>query len=381
MSRILFVMKYPIVDPYSLKNKFNGQIKASMELGHDVYYLGYDHNNFYLINDREKEIVKKIWFGNNKRYIHTKAFYDLFDAVNIVLDKYNFDIAYIRRMPLSVIAIKTFQKLNNSGCKIIVEVPTYPPTKETERRLLRRVYSKYSSICWRAVLKYITLYALIGEKADTYNSIPAINIENGIDVDSVPIRHPSYDSRKIHFLAVASMSKWHGYDRLINSIAKLDNEKKDMIIFDMVGDEGDGSLIQWKELVDKLELQKQVLFHGKRIGEELDLFFNRADLGICSLGMYRNGFSEGSILKLREYTARGLPFVYAAIDPAISEEQTFCMKVSNDDSFIDVDCLICFALNARNDKTIATSMREYAQNRMSWKRQMSIVYSRLNELK
>lgn len=379
MSKVLFVMKYPLEEDYSVKGKFNGQMNAARELGHDVYFMAYDHNGVYLIHGNEQKMIKRIKFGNSKHYIHTKAFFDLYYGVIQALQTEHFDMAYVRHAPLSLIGALMCLKLQKSGCKIIVEIPTYPPEKEKQTTLLRTLYIKYSSFCWRIASRFISLYALIGETADSYNGVPAINIDNGIDVDSVSNRHPCYDDKRVHLLAVASMSVWHGYDRIITSIAALSNEDKDHIIFDMVGGEGDGSLNKWKQMVKDLGVEKQVVFHGRRTGEALDQFYEGADIGICSLGMYRIGFESGSILKLREYTARGLPFVYAANDPALPSEQEFCMKVPNDNTPIDVKQLIEFALALREKPDIPAVMRGYAKQIMSWEGQMRKVFDSLHD--
>ena len=60
MSKILFVMKYPLEEAYSVKGKFDGQMKAARSLGYDVYYIAYDHKATYLIHGEEKTCIKKI---------------------------------------------------------------------------------------------------------------------------------------------------------------------------------------------------------------------------------------------------------------------------------------------------------------------------------
>ena len=380
MAKVLFVMKYPLEDIYAVKNKFDGEMNACLKLGHDVSYIAYDHKYTYLIHDGKKTKIKKIHLGEKKFYIHTLAFYDLYESVIRIISCDQFDIAYIRRAPLSIKALVMFHKLKETSCKIVVEVPTYTQTKEKEKRITRRIYASYSRMCWRIANKSVLLYTLIGEKAENYNGVRAINIENGIDVLSMPLRVPKYDEEKIHLLAVASMSKWHGYDRLIHGIKALDANQRSKIVFDVVGDEGDGSLNEWKNLVEDLRLTEQVLFHGRKVGHELDPFFEKGDVGICSLGMYRNGFQSGSILKLREYMARGLPFVFAAEDPAIHGELAFCMKVTNNDDPIDVNHIIEFAYKMRKTVGISKQMRNYAEEEMSWKTQMRSVFDTLKDM-
>lgn len=378
MAKVLFIMKYPLVDAYSLKNKFNGQMRAAQALGHEVYFVGYDHKHTYLIHGDEKTVIKKIWFGNWKQYIHTKAFLDLYDSVRRVLKQEHFDVVYLRRCPLTYSGYRMCKKIVRSGAKLVEEIPTYPGGGERRQGTFREMCLDYSRYWWRKVHPMLSLYSLIGEKADSLGEIPAINIENGTDVELLPLRQAHFDKEKIHLLALASMCRWHGYDRLIRGLAELDAGTRSTVVLDMVGDDGDGSLAQWKALVKELGLEEQVLFHGRKEGEELNRFFDTADVGICSLGLYRIGFSSGSILKLREYISRGLPFVYAAQDPSISSEQPFGMQISNDDLPVDVSAVIAFAQQMRKELELPSKMRQYARENMTWKVQLQKVFAALS---
>lgn len=380
MSKILFIMKYPLEDAYSVKNKFNGQMQAVEALGHEAYFVAYDHQYTYLIRGEQKTVIKKIWFGDWKQYIHTKAFFDLFDSVCRVLKKHSFDMVYMRDCPLDAYGSRMCAKIGKSGARFVVEIPTYPPERESQPTFLRRAYIKYSRFWWKRAERHTDLFVLIGDQADNYHGVPAINIDNGTHVDSHPCRQPQPDKDKIHMLALASMSMWHGYDRMIRGIAALDADTKKRVVLDMVGDEGDGSLTKWKDLTKELGVEEQVIFHGRKIGKELDGFFNIADVGICSLGLYRIGFSSGSILKLREYTSRGLPFVYAAEDPLVQEDLAFTCKIPNDDTPVDVAKVIGFAQRMREQKDVAAAMREYAREHMSWESQFEKVFDTLESV-
>lgn len=380
MAKVLFVVKYPIEDAYSVKNKFNGQVQAVEALGHEAYFVAYDHQYTYLIHRGQKTVIKKIWFGDWKHYIHTKAFFDLFDSVCRVLKKHTFDMVYMRDCPLNAKGSRMCAKIGKSGARFVVEIPTYPPERESQPTFLRRAYIKYSRFWWKRAERHTDLFVLIGEKADSYHGVPAINIDNGTHVDSHPSRQPQPDKDKIHMLALASMSMWHGYDRMIRGIAALDADTKKRVVLDMVGDEGDGSLTKWKDLAKELGVEEQVIFHGRKTGNELDGFFNVADVGICSLGLYRIGFSSGSILKLREYTSRGLPFVYAAKDPLVQGDLAFTCKIPNDDTPVDVAEVIGFAQQMRENHAIAEVMRGYAKEHMSWERQFEKIFDALARL-
>ena len=377
---ILYIMKYPLMDDYVLKNKFDGQMDALINMGHNVFYVAYDHEYTYLMHKNEKKRIKRTWFSSSKIYIHTKAFFDLYDSVIRIMKERHFDLVYFRLAPLSMAGIRMCRILKKNKSKIVVEIPTYPPEKKRNASFIRNLYIQYSDKCWAKINNLITLYTLIGDEANEYNGRPAINIDNGINIDKVKIRKPQFDNKKIHLLAVASMSEWQGYDRLINSIAQSDRKIQEQIVFHMIGPDGDGSLVKWKRIVESNRLEDIVLFHGMLTGKELDPYFDLADVGICTLGLYRKGLEQASILKLREYAARGLPFIYAAMDPALSSEEIFCIRVSNDDNLIDMEKIVAFAKEMRKNEELPEKIRSYAHKHMSWDYQMAKVINRVNEL-
>ena len=136
-------------------------------------------------------------------------------------------------------------------------------------------------------------------------------------------------------------------------------------------------MAQWTALVKQLGLEKEVVFHGVKYGTELDEMFDYVDVGIGTLGLYRKQFSFSSILKIREYCARGLPFVYAGDDPAFEGQTAFCMQVPNDDSIIDVQAVMSFAENMRDKAGVMEDMRRYASSNISWKVQMQKIFTAL----
>lgn len=372
MAKILFVMKYPLVDAYSVKDKFNGQMRAAEQLGYEVWFVGFDASGMYLIHRGEKKLIKKLTMGNFSHYIHTLAFVDLFDSVCRVLKKMRFDVVYMRHCPLLPVGLRMCRKIKASGAKFVVEIPTFPPEKEQQPTALRRAVNAVSERRWVAAAQCVSLFTLIGEPAQEYRGVPAINIDNGINVENIPLRKPVSDD-KVHLLAIAAMSDWQGYDRVIRGIAALDEEMKEKIVLDLVGVEGDGSLAKWLSLAQELSLDKQVVFHGYKKGAELEPYFDCAALGIGSLGLYRKNFTSASALKLREYCARGLPFVYAGDDPAFRGELPFCMQIPNDDSIVDVAELVAFAQKHHD----LLKIRDFAEQKITWEVQMKKVFGAL----
>ena len=104
---------------------------------------------------------------------------------------------------------------------------------------------------------------------------------------------------------------------------------------------------------------------------------SRCDIGVGGLGLHRKGQYRSMTLKLREYMARGLPFVYAVDDPSLPEDPAFCLRLPNDESPIDLAELAAFARRAQADEETPARMRAYAESHMSWQGVLAQVLERV----
>ena len=129
---------------------------------------------------------------------------------------------------------------------------------------------------------------------------------------------------------------------------------------------GDGpELENYKKIVTKYNLSKNVLFYGALSGEKLDEVFNKSNIAVCSLGCHRINIFSGSFLKSREYLARGLPIVSSTKIDIIPENFDACLYVSEDETPIDISLLISFyekLLKKYNQNEISRNIRVFAEN-------------------
>lgn len=226
-------------------------------------------------------------------------------------------------------------------------------------------------------MQYPDVFVFTGDATfDLFYGKPAVNIDNGINVESLPMRTPIMDKDKIHILALASMSYWHGYDRLIKSLHQYKGE--DSVVIHMVGGYDGGSLAEWENLVHELNMEDCVIFHGLLYGSELDAMFDLCDVGINSLGLYRKGFDQTSELKVREYAARGLPFICSVKDPALVElENPLWKYVENDESIPNMQEIVNFVKKMRKDIDHPKKLRLYALEHMSWEAQFEKIFDKM----
>lgn len=375
-KKLLYVVRYQLDKPFNLKAKFDGQLRAFENLGFDVYYLAFDAAHFYLVNGDEKRVIGKTHF-EIPRYFHTLCYQDMYTLARKMVREIGFDCVYWRSAALLPSSLRLAREIKRHGARFIYEYPTYPTGTEKSMSTLRAVYGVYASALRRKLDDLADGFVLIGEDAGgIYNGKPAVNISNGINLEVIPARNRKTDSDTIHILALASMSYWHGYDRLIRSLAAYSGDWK--VKIHMVGGNDGGSIPEWKMLTEELGLQDKVIFHGSRSGEALSEMFDLCDIGVNSLGMYRKGFSVTSELKSREYAARGLPFVCSVDDPALEHtEEPMWLRISNDDSIPDMAEIVDFALKMRGDETVVEKLRAYAGEYLTWESQYRQVFDRI----
>ncbi len=374
MADILFVMRMPRNGEDNLCLKFRGQMQGARALGHTVHWISWDENGMWLEGDGEPRLLQKA--RHTPLYHHTMLYVDLFSAVRKLSLSRRYDLIYMRYIITFGNAPKALRAMKEKGAKLIVEHPTYPVKNGRTTSLLRKPFFWYSDRVFRKIEKLIDQYALIGDPCDkTLNGVPAMNIVNGIDADSLPM-HRVRREGDVSLLALASMSRWQGYDRLIEALAAY--RGKERVVVHMAGGEGDGSLAEWKKLAQDRGVFDQVIFHGEMFGEKLDALVERCDVGVGGLGLYRIRQQRSMTLKLREYMARGLPFVYAVDDPSVPEEASFCLRLANDESPIDLESIVSFALQSRRDETVPQRMRAYAKTHMSWEGVLKEVFEKVD---
>lgn len=380
MKKILFLMKYPICLKENLKKKFDGQMNACVRLGYEVWYIEWDGEYFYIVckNTKKKEkIFPCKTVISIEKYYHSLYFIDLYRAGCRILKKKQFDYIYMRFMVFFSPVVKMVTR-RGKNTKLIMEIPSYPFEDEyrKEKRFLRKLGFKLSNHYRKKVFSEVDLFTLCGKPSNGFAyGKPALNIINGIDVDNIPLRKPRLDEKEVHILLLASMCNWHAYDRMIEALKTYQSDK--IIRFHFVGEDGDGSLKEWKRMVEEYGLTEKILFHGALYGAQLDEMIDTSDIGIGTLGLYRNNASNGATLKAREYMSRGLPFVFAGYDQAIGEDFPYVMRVSNDDTPLVMEKVIEFAIKFKNCEAIPSYMREYAREHMSWDGEFRKIFSGL----
>ncbi|MGL1934854.1 MAG: UDP-N-acetylglucosamine 2-epimerase (non-hydrolyzing) [Fibrobacterales bacterium] len=188
---------------------------------------------------------------------------------------------------------------------------------------------------------------------------------NGINVSEFPVRSNllKLNREKIKLVFVGALASWHGLDRLIAGWARFPGRNAFELIV-----AGDGQLLDGiKQMVRQAGLSNQVTFTGWVGAQQIETFINESDIAIGSLALHRIDLDDGSTLKVREYMARGIPFVLGYQDVDVSVDLPYVLQVVATDDPIDFSEVVRFAEKLRTEKNVTANMRQYAENNMDWK--------------
>lgn len=335
-----------------VQKKVMSQVKAFLKVFRQVYYTTYCGQMLYLISGDTGEVV-------DKELALTRQ-----ECNQILLDwieKYNISKTYIRYAFSDKWFIDFLKEQKERDIRSVLEFPTIPYDGELKDKRVIAEDQYYR----KELYKYI-------DKATTFSNddkvfgIPAIRLLNGIDVESHPLKERRKQNDKIILIAVASMAKWHGYERIIKGLAEYySNNGQRNILLRLIGKGSELEL--YKTLTKNYKLQSHVEICGELTGEDLTEQYSQADIAIGSLGMYKIGLEQASPIKLSEYCVRGIPFVYGYTDLRFEGNEEYLLHVSNEDVSVNMQTVVDFYDQISCDKDISYKMRKDAIEKFSWK--------------
>ena len=165
---------------------------------------------------------------------------------------------------------------------------------------------------------------------------------------------------------------------MILSMAKYyKNNPKVIVKFHVVGDGDKKVVTELKDLVKKNNLEEHVMFYGYKSGKDLDEIYNKVDIAVGSLGFSRIGLKGGSPLKTREYIAKGVPIILGYEDISLKNTLDFIYQVPNDESVFDLYKILDWYKNLDKD---STKIRRYAEDNLTWNKQMKKVVDYILEI-
>jgi glycosyltransferase involved in cell wall biosynthesis len=363
-KKLLYVTNYEISDSSDgISKKINQQMDGFNNLGFEVDFL-----------IKSSEGIKCKFGGKIKKIKIAKVFsYIYYFSIGVIVkeEKKRWDLVYIRNphggffpllFPVFLFIIRSKTK------SLILEIPNYP--YDNELNTLKGKVSLFSHKLVRPLLsRFVDEIYYMGALQNEIWGIKCRRIFNSMNKNQVNlvsrdgVAHKSRD--KIIFVGVANVACYHGYDRLIRSIARFKGENcQSNYVFEVVSPIN-AECQKLINLVEMLGCTEEVKFHGRLSGVELDALFNNCHIGVDSLARHRVGNSYNDSIKSKEYAFRGLPIVKAHLDDAF-QGADFVFDVNADDSTFDLPAIESWFHDLRTDPQ---NIRDYASERFVWEKQ------------
>ena len=335
-----------------LEKKLKGQMEALGEKLGDIYLTFCSGSMMYLmcgndIVDKQPAVTRR-------------------DQILVLcnwLQKYGVSKTYIRYAHLDKWFIDLLKFQKKYYIKTVLEIASYPYDKEMEDGIL-----KTEDLCYRnEICKYVDRIATYSID-DIIWSVPCIKLLNGISEKSVSVSRRVREHKKIVMIAVSSMQRWHGYERIIEGMHLYYKEGG---LYDIrLSMVGNGPEEQYyKELVEKYHLSAKVEFLGRISQQEtecLDEQYAFSDIAIGTLGAYKTGFADASPIKGAEYCAQGIPFICAHEDRRFPSDWKFVLRVPNNSEPIDMNDVVAFYENIIGNKNYKEEMKRYVIEHLTW---------------
>lgn len=277
---------------------------------------------------------------------------------------------YIRCVPVDRRFFIFIKKMRRKFPKalFLLEIPTFPYKRELLCDAQMWPFYIKDNIYHGFLKRYIDKVVTFSDDKVIWG-IPTIPIMNGIMVDSVkPIcRTRSKSDNIIRLLAVATLQKSHGYERLIRGLAEYYQQEYDRIIEIHIVGEGP----EWnyyKKIVSQFHLERYVIFYGKKTGKELDAIYDNMDIALGAFGFYKRKILKSSSLKMREYLAKGLPVITGCHEDVFDKAPgcPYYLQMPDNDTTVDMQEVLFFYdriyQNGVTRKKIINNIREIAKN-------------------
>ncbi len=370
MNNLLFISS---LDISNNRTEFDGvtkklllEIRTFKQLGYRVDYIERNDGTAYIHRfDGTRDMIIKLCG------VFYKDQSNIYKTLLTTIPQKQYSHIYIRYEGCHIAMSRFLYHISGSEVKVVAELPTYMGKWEPGtslqgklRFLLKRLIDKFMPMPFDYFITFDNHDRLFGKKT--------IKIENFTDVEKTPVRQTPTSKNELHLIGVAMMTPSHGFDRVIKGMSSyFKNNPSTKVYFHVVG----GGMVadDWRKLSVQLGIDKYVIFEGIKSGQELDELFNNCHMGVATLAIFRKKCKKASELKIREYCARGIPFIYSADEP-ILKDKGFALKVPHDETEIDIYNIVQFIQNI-DMSGISEQMHAFALKECSCISQLQKVFN------
>jgi hypothetical protein len=354
--------------------KLRAQAAALAGLGWAVSTVACKDGRMFLLNGVKAQLIGEYTTGKPYRLKQI-----LFKNLLKVRFKGGFpSVVYIRGLRITHSYRRFLRLAKAMHALVCIELPSVLPLFRKRRRLATFVGDLMDRLqmmlCRRCIDCFVNFQGytrLFGRKA--------VPLENGISSEGIRQKAMRQPDGSIRLIAVASMEVHHGYERMLQGLSSYRKRKGGEAVpvqFHLVGEGGQAAF--YENMARQLGLDEAVFFHGRKAGKELELLFNACDLAVGTLGAYKIGLDKISPLKTKEYCLRGIPFLYACKEDALTPCCRFCKLFPNDASEVGMEEVINFYHEAyKNFPELQNAMMSHAQEHYSWEPQFQKLFDQM----
>lgn len=359
-----------------VKNKLLDKVYSLNRLGAQATLLSiYFGDRSEKVNQSEVHTLVMVDHGALKRVARLPIFWrlealvtqwKLYKALAVELRMAGVDF-FIMRYPGADVFFWWY--LKGLKKKVVFEHNTLE-LEELKLRKSKSFYYRYSY--WNELLfgtvirKWAAGAVAVTQEIETYeqtrgmHSTPSCVISNGIVVDRIPMRTgPPYDGAPLNLLLLAgSESPWHGVQYLLHFLQRPESESIHAYVVGSVSED----LKQW------IATLSNVTWLPTKTGADLDELVNRCHIGVSGLD-FTGLLTQACTLKVREYWARGLPFLLSHHDVDVADTAAmspFYYQVNLKDGATTLRDVVNFARQVYRIENVPKKMRELARQKIDY---------------
>lgn len=256
------------------------------------------------------------------------------------------DDIYVRHMLPCVNLIKVLACAKKKNVRTMYEIPTYPYYWEqyniSNNKLRTIIKLGLETLYWPLIYLYINVLCVVVCNSKTKKMKKMLSIPNGYSGEKQ--EYIIRDCENLVMIGVGTIYSYHGYQKIIDDMklcnCRFGSDKK--IYFHIVGESEE--ITRLMKYVEKIGLCDNVIFHGKKYGDELKKIYLDCNLGIGTMQLSLRKADIDTAIKNIEYMAFGLPVITSGQIFEIPEKYGIYIKQCENE-VIDYETLYDFVLD------------------------------------
>jgi glycosyltransferase involved in cell wall biosynthesis len=329
---------------------------------------GFKKISFYngKIGNIEVVFISKSFFKMNYYYLN----YKLISFLPKLIKDGNYGSIYFRRMFPFFKLIKLMKKFYFHNIHIYYEIPTYPfffeQISESKHKLYTILKLIFEIYFFHSIKRYIYRFPVIvcNSKKKLWKNMRSFsNGINNTEIHSFEIN----DSSKFNIIGVGTIYKYHGYEKIIESIKKHNGKLIDgkVILFHIVGKST--QIDKLKFLTKKFKIEKNIIFHGEQPYDFIYNLYRISNLGIGTLSLNLRNADIDTGLKNMEYIRHSIPVLTSGNIKGLDD--SYYIKISPQECYFNLNDIWEKSLIVKRNLKNPELVREF--KKYEWKNIMN----------